>query len=259
MPHPNYFGNGCADFALDQTVCKNKVCFVHCDYLNFGGQTEANNRAYMEFDKIACCSDSVRERFLLGSKLPDSKVYTVRNFYDLRLASYQSEDTGLFDDSFVNIVLVARLSNEKGILRAIEALAQSNRKDIRYYIIGNGPQKEEIAHMIGKYQLDNRVMMLGEQSDPYQYLIQADWLLVPSFHEAAPMVFDEAKLMGIKVITTNTTSAEEMIGSEYGVVCENSTEGIIGVLKSVGKSERSITGDFDNEKQRKQLDLLLGL
>ena len=257
FPHPNYFGNGCADFVLDKTVCKNKICFVHCDYLNFGGQTEANNRAYMEFDKIACCSDSVRERFLLGSKLPDNKVYTVRNFYDLQLGSYQAEDTDLFDKSFVNVVLVARLSNEKGIPRAIEALVQSKRKDICYYIIGDGPQKEEIARLISKYQLDSRVMLLGEQSDPYQYLIQADWLLVPSFHEAAPMVFDEAMLMGIKVITTNTTSAEEMIGCEQGIVCENSTDGIVRVLKRVGKPARSVTGDFDNEKQRKQLDSLL--
>ena len=259
FPHSQYFANGCADFVLDKTVCKNKICFVHCDYLNFGGQTEANNRAYMEFDKIACCSDSVRERFLLGSKLPDSKVHTVRNFYDLQLASYQPKDTGLFDKSFVNVVLVARLSNEKGIPRAIEALVQSNRKDICYYIIGAGPQKEEIVCLISKYRLDSRVTLLGEQSDPYQYLIQADWLLVPSFHEAAPMVFDEAMLMGVKVITTNTTSAEEMIGCEHGVVCENSTDGLVRALMSIGKSAKSITGEFDNEKQRKQLDSLLSL
>ena len=257
FPHPKYFRNGCADFVLDKTVCKNKICFVHCDYLNFGGKSEINNRAYMEFDKIACCSDSVRERFLLGSKLPDTNVYTVRNFYDLQLASYRSDNPGMFDNRFVNVVLVARLSNEKGIPRAIEALVQSKRKDICYYIIGDGPQKEEIVRLISKYQLDSRVTLLGEQSDPYQYLIQADWLLVPSFHEAAPMVFDEAMLMGIKVITTNTTSAEEMIGCEQGIVCENSTDGIVRVLKRIGKSKKTTVAGFDNEKQRKQLDLLL--
>ena len=257
LPHPDYFGNGCADFVLDKTVCENKVCFVHCDYLNFGGQTEANNRAYMEFDKIACCSDSVRERFLLGSKLPDSKVYTVRNFYDLQLTSYQSEDTGLFDESVINVVLIARLSGEKGIPRAIEALAQSKRSDIHYHIIGDGPQKEEIERLICKYQLGSRVTLYGEQSNPYRYLNQADWLLVPSFHEAAPMAFDEATLMGIKVITTNTTSAEEMIGCEHGIVCENSTDGIVRTLTNIGKSAKSIAGEFDTGKQRTQFDELL--
>ena len=105
---------------------------------------------------------------------------------------------------------------------------------------------------------DSRVLLLGEQSNPYQYLIHADWLLVPSFHEAAPMVFDEATLMGIKVITTNTTSAEEMIGYEHGIICENSTDGIADALKNVGKSARSTMRDADNQKQRKQVDALLG-
>ena len=107
--------------------------------------------------------------------------------------------------------------------------------------------------------MDSRVTLLGEQRDPYQYLIQADWLLVPSFHEAAPMVFDEAMLMGIKVITTNTTSAEEMIGCERGIICENSTDGIAHALENIGKSARATTRDTDNKKQRKQLDVLLGL
>ena len=257
FPHSNYFGNGCADFVLDKTICENKVCFIHCDYLNFGGQAEANNRSYQEFDRIACCSDSVRNRFLLGSNLPDNKVCTVRNFYDLRLTSYRSDNTRLFNESVINVLLIARLSEEKGILRAIEALVQSKRKDICYYIIGDGPQKEEIVRSIGEYQLDNRIIMLGEQGNPYQYLSQADWLLVSSFHEAAPMVFDEAILMGIKVIATNTTSAEEMIDCEHGIVCENSTDGIARALMSIGKSAKSMPGEFDNEKQRKQLDALL--
>ena len=258
FPHPKYFGNGCADFVLDKTVCRNKICFIHCDYLNFGGKTEANNQAYRTFDKIACCSDSVRDRFLRGSMLPDSKVYTVKNFYDLRLTSYQTDDVGTFDEKDINVLLIARLSQEKGVPRAIEALAQSKRADIHYYIIGDGPQREEIARLISKYQMDKRVTMLGEQSDPYKYLYHADWLLVPSYHEAAPMVFDEAMLMGVKVITTNTTSAEEMVGDKYGIVCENSTDGIACALVSIGRPTRFIDTAYDNEKQRKQLHALLG-
>lgn len=259
LPHTKYFGNGCGEFVLDKTKCDHKICFVHCDYLNFGGRTEVNNRTYMEFDRIACCSASVRERFLLGSKLPDNKVYTVKNFYDLNLASFPSGNAGIFDESFINIVTIARLSEEKGILRAIEALFQSGRMDIRYYIIGDGPQKEEIAHLISKHQMEKRVTMLGEQSAPYKYLSQADWLLVPSFHEAAPMVLDEAMLMGVNVITTNTASAEEMVACGRGIVCENSTEGILCAFTSVGKTTKSADGVFDNEMQRKQLDALLGI
>lgn len=257
FPHHEYFGNGCADFVLDKTICSNKVCLIHCDYLSFGGNTDTNNRAYMEFDKIACCSDSVREWFLLGSGLPERKVYTMRNFYDLRLTDIRSEGIKLFDESQINVLIIARLSGEKGIPRAIEALSQSKRTDIHYYVIGDGPQREEIIRTISRCQLENQVTMLGELHDPYPYLSQADWLLVPSFHEAAPMVFDEAIMLGTKVITTDTTSAEEMIGSRYGIVCKNSTEGIVLALMQIGKSEKLHTARFDNEKQRRQFEELL--
>ena len=102
--------------------------------------------------------------------------------------------------------------------------------------------------------MDDLVTMLGEQSDPYKYLCRADWLLVPSFHEAAPMVFDEAILMGVKVITTNTASAVEMIDGEHGIVCENSTEGILRTLMSIEKTDKLVNGAYDNEKQKKQLE-----
>ena len=152
---------------------------------------------------------------------------------------------------------ISRLSAKKGITRAIEALYKSKRRDIHYYIIGDGPRKDEIANLISEYKMEDTVTMLGEQSDPYKYLCCADWLLVPSFHEAAPMVFDEAMLMGVKVITTNTTSAEEMIDSEHGIVCDNSTEGIVRALvdiKKTKKTDKDSKGTYHNEKQKKQLE-----
>ena len=257
FPHPAYFGNGCADFVLDKTVCNHKICFIHCDYLNFGGRSQSNNQAYMEFDRIACCSDSVRERFLAGSGVPEERVYTVRNFYDLKLSDHRFGQACPFDRQQINLLTIARLSGEKGILRAMEALYLSKRTDLHYYVIGDGPQKAQILETIRKYQLENQVTMLGEQSQPYAYLSQADWLLVPSFHEAAPMVFDEARLMGIKVITTDTTSAREMIGSQYGIVCENSTEGILRALTVIGKTERCSGEAFNNALQHSQFDALL--
>ena len=48
------------------------------------------------------------------------------------------------------------------------------------------------------------------------------------------MVFGESVALGIPVITTNTTSAIEMIANEgVGIVCENSEDGIYDAVKSV--------------------------
>jgi glycosyltransferase involved in cell wall biosynthesis len=256
--HHKYFGNGCGEFVLDKTVCDKKICLIHCDYVNSGCLSELNNASYTEFDQIACCSDSVKARFLEGSGIDPEKASTLRNFFDLSVTESAKKEPYTYDDRFINLVSVARLSKEKGIDRAIDALYQSGRTDIRYHVVGNGPQKSILENKIQAYGMENRVFLLGEQHNPYRYMIGADYLLVPSLNEAAPMVFDEAILLGTKVITTNTTSADEMIGCEHGIVCENSTDGIVRTLMSIGKSAKSVTGDFDNEKQRMQLDLVLG-
>ena len=63
--------------------------------------------------------------------------------------------------------------------------------------------------------------------NPYGYIRAADILLIPSLSEAAPLVIGEAAALGVPVLTTETTSAHEMVEqSGYGWVCENSEEGI---------------------------------
>lgn len=252
-----YFWNGCGDFVLDKTVCSNKICLIHCDYLHSGTMTTENNAEYLEFDKIACCSESVRERFLQGSGMQPNKVYTLRNFFDLNIGSCAADCPYSYDHDYINFVIVARLSNEKGIDRAIEALCKSKRADIRYYIIGDGPQKTILLDMVKQYDMHEQVIFLGEQKNPYRYMLNADYLLVPSLHEAAPMVFDEAKTLGLSVITTNTTSALEMIKESDGVVCDNHLIGLENALVNVQKIRSKKEEAIDNQMQQKQFDILV--
>jgi glycosyltransferase involved in cell wall biosynthesis len=81
----------------------------------------------------------------------------------------------------------------------------------------------------------------GEQVNPYRYIKNADYFLLPSFHEAAPIVFDEAAILGVPVLATKTLSAVEMIENRRaGFVCENSTEAIYDMLRSVLSSNEKL-------------------
>lgn len=251
LPNHKYFANGCGDFVLDQTICKKKICLIHCDYLHSGYMSDENNREYSEFDVIACCSNSVKSRFIQGSGIASDKAYTLRNFFDLGVDKFARNDPYCYDEHFINLVSVARLSSEKGIDRAIEAIQNSKRSDIRYYIIGGGPQMVDLKEMVSRYKLDNQVFFIGEQHNPYRYMVNADYLLVPSLHEAAPMVFDEANVLGLKVISTDTTSAIEMIG-DNGIICNNSLEGIESVLSSLTKSIKETSPKKTNQLQKQQ-------
>lgn len=258
LSHHKYFGNGCGDFVLDKTVCGHKICLIHCDYLNSGYMTDQNNREYREFDRIACCSESVRDRFIQGSAVSKEKVYTLRNFYDLDIRRLSCDAPYDYDPDYINLLTVARLSTEKGIDRAIDALFHAGRRDIRYYVVGDGPQRSVLEDKIRNYRMEKLVFLLDEQQNPYRYMLNADYLLVPSLHEAAPMVFDEARIMGLPVVSTNTTSAEEMLPDAFGFVCENCTEAITEVVEKLNKRAIQETVLVDNSLQMNQMDLLLG-
>ena len=69
--------------------------------------------------------------------------------------------------------------------------------------------------------------------------VNADFLLMTSYHEAAPMVIDEAVSLGLPIVTTRTTSTREMVlERNAGWECENTQDGINNVLTQIlGSSE----------------------
>ena len=79
----------------------------------------------------------------------------------------------------------------------------------------------------------------------------ADLFLLPSYHEAAPMVFDEAACLGVPILATETTSTDEMITeSGSGFVCENSQDGIADGLMKVLKNPDSLVEIKKSLQQR---------
>ena len=251
LTHYKSFNNGVAEFVLDKTVSNRKICFIHCDYLNSGLSSEYNNMLYFEFDKLAFCSQSVKERFL--SVVPDleKKCFVQRNFYDLTILE-KCNPPFLYDLNYINLIIVARLSKEKGVIRFFKDYLDCGREDIRVYYVGDGPLKKELNELIEMHNQKSNVFILGEKSNPYVFMNGADYLVVPSEHEAAPMVFDEARLLGLSVISTNTTSAAEMLGND-DIIDDN----LLQVLKKIKKGIKKDSISINNELQIKQFSELI--
>ncbi len=250
--HESFF-NCCGEFVLDKTESSEKICMIHCDYIHSGHCSEINNSEYDEFDSIACCSESVRKRFLDGSGISGDKVHVLRNFYNDSVHVMSLENTYSYNEAFINIVIAARLSEEKGIDIALDSLKKSGRKDIRLYIIGDGPLEKELHNLTERLELNEQVFFMGKTYNPYRYMRNADYLLVPSRHEAAPIVYDEAHILGIPVISSITTSTMEML-DENDYITDNLTLTFSGL----SRPERNNENDSDNSLQKKQFEAIIG-
>lgn len=227
---PNSFYGGVQDYVLNCINAEKKIAFLHCDYRKSGSDNANNNRMMVKFDKIAACSDGCRKAFLSVLGELKEKCVTVKNCHLFEeIKEMANEDPLDYDNTCINVITVARLSSEKGIERSIRAVAEAIARgcNVRFHIVGGGPKYGELVSFADEIGVYANVIFYGEQSNPYRYMKNADLLLLSSYHEAAPMVIDEARCLGIPVLTTETTSSEEMVTDvKCGWVCDNTQDAL---------------------------------
>lgn len=240
----NGFYGGCADF-VENHVKGKKIAVIHGDLRHCGSVDQGD---YAGFDRIACCSEGCRESLnaLFPQLIKRSAVLpNCHNFEQVKAQSMM--ERVLWDSKNIHVLTVARLAPEKALLRALRALIDSGRADIHYHIIGEGKERAALESFIKENGLSKRVTLHGERTNPYPWIKSADVLLIPSYHEAAPLVIGEAACLGTAILSTETCSAKELIKEKgYGWVCGNNKE-------SLEEAFRTLTRDMvqkQNEKLR---------
>lgn len=253
------FYGGCNEFVLKKIRAKKKIAWIHCDFEQCGANNHTSKKIYLKFDEIVACSEGCRKSFVKCLPELENKCIAIRNCNNYENVKNLAGDGVQFDKTFFNIVTVARLSKEKGIERAIEAVkfCIDKGQNVKYHVVGSGIEEQNLKAMVKKLQLEDCVVFYGNQVNPYKYIKNADLFLLTSYHEAAPMVFDEAACLGVPIFATRTTSINEMIlECSSGFVCENSLKEIkIGLLKVLEQPKQlkkisSVlkTRQFDNRK-----------
>lgn len=264
------FYGGVNEFVLQKVKARKKAAFLHCDYANCGANYPKNNELYLAFDKIAACSDGCRNAFLHVMPDLEQKCITVRNFHRYeQILSQSKANPVIYEEGKLHVVMVSRLAHEKGIERGIQAISHVNQVGIptELHIVGDGPMKRKLLDVASECNGTDFVHFYGEQSNPYRYMCNADLLLITSFNEAAPMIIDEAYFLGIPILSTATTSANEMILDRgCGWVCDNSQFSINRALEEILRNRSALEyvrsriryTDADNIKPMKQFAALIG-
>ncbi len=254
------FCNLTNEIVLNCTEAERKITFVHCDFENYGGNTKVNRELYHKFDTVAAVSNSVGMNLAKCIPGAKNKIKTVYNFCDVDEIKMLSNENPI-EYSTKTLVTVARLSEEKGIPRCIPVIAKLKEQkiDFEWHIIGGGGLENIIRNSIADYGMERTIILEGQQTNPYRYMKNADYLFLPSFHEAAPMVFDEAIALKLPILTTNTLSAKELVSEKnVGVVCDNSNNGIYNMLYSALATKKNYfeSVNLDMELNMSQFEAL---
>lgn len=209
--------------------------------------------AYKKCEKIISVSEHQAEALRKFNPRYSGKVTTIPNLTDV--AGIQEKSLALtreqFDTTKFNIVSVGRVSHEKGMDLAVKVCAElvtEGNDNIRWWIVGDGPAMQEVKKMIKELHMEEYVITVGMQKNPYPYIRQADLYVQPSRFEAFGLTILEAMILGKAVLATDTMGAHEIINDgKNGLICDVTGKGMAGQikelildLKKLAKLERAV-------------------
>lgn len=230
--------SGCMDFVLNRVNAGHKIAYLHYDYLKALEYDCVHTRELLKrMDKIVCVSRGCLKSLLtVHPDFADKSFYTY-NCYDFEeiLTKSTLSEPDLDSDCF-NLVIAARISEEKGIDRAVRVVSRLAGEGYRLklHVVGEGMQRPIIENLIRELEAGSFIKLHGNQDNPYPYIAAADILMLSSYHEAAPMVIGEAKTLHVPVLTTESVSAGEQIKvGQEGFICHNSEQGMYDSLKMI--------------------------
>lgn len=222
-----------------------KLAWVHCDLEKRTNDPEAfvkkSKKWYQKFDQVVCVSKAVRERFveLFGAKPESCILYNTVDDTAIRSkATDVSVQTGYREK--MTVVTVGRMYHQKSYDRLLEAHWQLIQQgyDHDLWILGDGPDRPELERFVKEHSLESTVFMPGFQQNPYPYLSAADVVVCSSRYEGFSTVVTEALILGKCILTTDCSGMDELLGhSEYGLIVDNSTQGLYEGLKKLLSSQ----------------------
>lgn len=168
----------------------------------------------------------------LGRTFPIKKVTTILNGIDRHaIASRAAEpvDFNFVKQAEVNICFAGRLAPVKRLdlwLTTAAILLRDSGHHFSFYVIGDGPERDNLTKLADSLHLAGRLQFLGEQENVPALLSQMDILLLTSDHEGLPMVILEALSLKTLVVAHNVGGIKAVLDEGRCGYLVNRHEGI---------------------------------
>ena len=196
--------------------------------------------SYNHFDKIVCVSDAARNAYLSvlhNGTSPNQDIRVLYNAIDLTKAIEKSKQTiETLPQGQTNFILLTRTSPEKRTDRLISAVRRLKEEGYNYhiYIIGEGMDSQSMQDSIAISHLRDTITLKGRIDNPFPYILQCKWSLCVSEGESFSLALLESMALKTPVITTNCGGPGDIVdGGKYGILVDNSTEGVYQGMKMV--------------------------
>lgn len=201
---------------------KKKVAWIHGKDSFPVGNSRFWANQYFKFHKIACVSASIQSWF--NHQYPSTKGISnvVHNLLDSDriYAQAMKKETHSYAEQNCTLLTVGRLSSDKGqdMIPETARILLNAGYDIHWYIVGDGFLREQIEQKIRQYNVENNVILLGSQKNPYPFMKDCDIYVQTSRCEGWCLTVQEARILCKPIVVTDIPVMHEQIHQTNGLI-----------------------------------------
>ena len=241
------FGTSTIVLTNESFTAPKKVVWAHGDMPYF-----SNNyiRNLCLFDKCFCVSEYMKNYFVVHCKEMTPKTDIFHNILNANEIIKKAQEPVAEIDKCgkAAIVTVGRLGQEKGqiVIPETASLLKKSGIDFTWYIVGDGPVRNDIEQGIQKYHMENNICLLGTKENPYPYINACLIYVQTSTSEGWCLTTQEARILHKPCVVTDIpVMHEQFIDGVNGIIANGTDaaalyEGIMRLLSSQELRERIV-------------------
>lgn len=217
---------------------------------------------FPQFNHMVYCSEKIKE--MMHKHYPNlnyPKESVIINAIPIKeIKKKATEKTTGLPKSPV-FVSVGRLHTRKGFHQLMEVHAQLLKNGFEHsvFIIGDGEELPNLLAQQKKLGVEQTFILAGNKMNPYSFIKNADFFIMPSESEAWPLVIAEALILQKPIIATEVGDVGLMIKhKKTGYLIDYKTDEIYEAMNffltdeklvsEIKENLKDIENQFDNQK-----------
>lgn len=213
-----------------------KYTWIHNVIDNITLDAKKYSYLFKPFDKIVCVSKEAERIFDI--MLPEYAKHSMIFYNYLNREEILNRAEELIDYGYegTKIVTIGRMCYEKGqdIIPEITRKLNEDGYIFKWYCIGDGESWQSVKNKIEAFGLSEKIILLGNQNNPYPYLKAADIYCQPSRSEGFGITISEAKIFDLPIVATDFAGAsEQLTDRETGLIVKFDIDDIYHALKAI--------------------------
>ena len=139
------------------------------------------------------------------------------------------------------IVAIGRLTKQKNFLFLISCFYKIQKKFSEYslIILGEGEERKKIENLILKYNISNKVHLLGYEKNVFKYLINSKYFILSSLWEDPGFVLVEAGMANTIILSSDCPNGpKEIVENESFLYKSNNEKDLIKKFELIENMEK---------------------